>query len=67
MNAQELRAEIVRAGYNISTFAEKCGINKKSLYAKMNGKVSFKQDDIVKIKLALGLSDNDILRIFFAA
>lgn len=66
MNANELKAQIVRAGLSIPKLADKIGLNKKTLYAKINGESDFKQPEIVAIQKVLGLNDEAVFAIFFA-
>ncbi len=66
MNSNELKAEIFRKGLTIPKLADRMGISKKSLYARMSLQVPFTQEDIMKIALILKLDANDIIRIFFA-
>ena len=65
MNILDLKAEIVRHGLTIPRLAELIGIDKKTMYSRINGETSFKQDEIVKISQALKLTDEQILSIFF--
>lgn len=66
MNSLELKAEIMRCGLNIPRLAETIGMNVKTLYLKINGDSTFKQDEIVKISQALNLKEDKIMAIFFA-
>ena len=66
MNANELKAELIRHGYTIPTYAEALGISKKTAYAKIAGKTDFTQPEIAATKEILELSDQKLLDIFFA-
>lgn len=66
MNCTELKVEIVRKGYTIPTFAKTIGMAKKTLYAKLEGKSTFSQTEIVAIRNSLNLTDDRLLEIFFA-
>lgn len=44
-----LMAEIVRHGENITSFSKKIGISKQSLSSKINGETEFKLSEIKKI------------------
>jgi len=61
----ELRAELGRQNMSIPRLAEALGMNRKQLYQRFHGDVSFTQKDILGIKHVLGLSDEQIIRIFF--
>ena len=66
MNINDLNAEIARCGLTIPKLAAIIGLDKKTLYSRMNGETSFKQPEIVKISKALNLSMDKIYAIFFA-
>lgn len=66
MNIPDLKAEIARCELTLPKLAELIGIDKKTMYSRINGETSFKQDEIVKISHALKLSDDKIISIFFA-
>ncbi|MBR5826634.1 MAG: DUF739 family protein [Clostridia bacterium] len=65
MNFTELKVEILRKGFTIPSFAKAIGMAKKTLYAKLEGKSTFSQTEIVAIRNSLGLSDDRLLEIFF--
>lgn len=65
MNSNELRAELVRNGLSPSSFAKAIGIGKNSLYRRLNGEKQFKQNEILKAKEILNLSDSKLIEIFF--
>lgn len=65
MNKTELEVVLLRKSMSALELSEKIGINRVTLYRKLNnGK--FERAEIVKIRDALGLSDDDMLRIFFS-
>lgn len=64
MNANRLKGKIVEKGLNIAKTAELTGINKSSLYRKLNGFEKLTVGDAVKLKNALGLTDLEALDIF---
>ncbi|MCR5478265.1 MAG: helix-turn-helix domain-containing protein [Ruminococcus sp.] len=66
MNMPDLKAEIARCELTIPKLAELIGMDKKTMYTRINGETSFKQNEIVKISKVLGLTDDKILSIFFA-
>ena len=65
MNVFDLKAEIARCGLTIPKLAEIIGIDKKTMYSRMNGETSFKQNEIANISVALKLTDDKIISIFF--
>ena len=46
--------------------AEKMGIDKKTLYTRINGVTCFKQEEIAQLAKILGLNSDKIMSIFFA-
>ena len=48
-NYRKLRGRIVEKYGSVTSFAEKYGVSKASMSLKLNNKVGFSQDDIVKI------------------
>lgn len=62
----EFRAEVVRKGMTLEEVAKAIGINYVSLHRKINGTSDFYRGEIEKIIHLLGLSGEDVLRIFFA-
>ncbi|MCI7759291.1 MAG: toxin-antitoxin system, antitoxin component, Xre family protein [[Eubacterium] saphenum] len=66
MNANELKAELARAGFSIPQIADKIGISKKAFYCKLEGTSEFKQNEIKELKRLLSLSDSRVSEIFFA-
>lgn len=66
MNTADLRAEIARCNLTIPKLAKSIGMDKKTLYSRMNGETSFKQKEIVEISHALSLTEEKIMHIFFA-
>ncbi len=64
MNGNEFRAAVAKKGLSIPKLAEITGIKKKRIYSKLkNGK--FNQEEILAFRKALGLTDSDIITIFF--
>lgn len=66
MNVDDLRAEIARRNLSVPKLAELIKIDKKTLYTRMNGETSFKQEEISAIAKVLELSSEKIMSIFFA-
>lgn len=66
MNTSDLYAEIARCGLTVPRLAEMIGLNKKTMYTRMQGKTAFRQPEIVKIAEVLHLNREKILSIFFA-
>ncbi len=65
MNTQELKVEILRNNLSIPILAQRIGIDKKTMYCKIQGKSSFTQKEIAKISNALQLDKAKLCKIFF--
>ncbi len=64
MNANKLKGKIAERGLNVSKTAELAGINKSSLYRKLNGGERLTVADAIKLKEVLGLTNLEALDIF---
>ena len=61
----KLRGLIVEKVGSQNNLAEKMGLSKQSLSAKVNNKVSFTQDEMCKIINILNIPHGDISKYFF--
>lgn len=73
MNRNELRAEIARQGISIGDFCREAEIAQSTYHRKMQDPETaaekipeFTQGEISRIRKVLQLSDQDVIRIFFA-
>lgn len=67
VDVNKLKGKIVEKGYNISTVAEKIGVNKASFYRKLNANgESFTVGEANKIVSLLKISNDEATAIFFA-
>lgn len=66
MNRAELRAEIARQKKTYRAIAAALGISEQAFYNKLDGKTEFKESEIRKLVDLLGLSADDLNRIFLA-
>ena len=66
MNILDLKAEIARRDLTVPKLADLIGMDKKTLYSRINGETTFKQTEIVKISQVLNLTEDMIMSIFFA-
>lgn len=55
-----LIAELARQGVSVAMLAERMGISRTALYAKLNGTVKFTLEDIDDIKSVLSEGNNGI-------
>ena len=64
MNKVELEVMLLRNGMSITDLSEKIGCNCTTMYRQLtSGK--FERSEIIKIRDILGLTDADMIRIFF--
>ena len=61
------RGKVIEAGHTMSELADYLGINAATLYRKIDGQSEFKRIEIQLIRQFLGLSSDDVDRIFFAS
>lgn len=62
----EFKAEVVRRDKTLEDVARAIGIDIATLHRKINGASDFYRSEIEKIIKYLNLSNEDVLRIFFA-
>jgi predicted transcriptional regulator len=65
MKLNMLKGKIVEKGMNVETLAEKIGIDRSSMYRKLNNFEKITIGEAQKIKDVLNLSDEDAKTIFF--
>lgn len=64
MNKVELEVMLLRNCMSVAELSEKIGCNRTTMYRKItSGK--FERSEIIKIRDILGLTDADMIRIFF--
>lgn len=66
MNINKLRGKIVERGMNIETLAEKIGVNRSSLYRKLNDSEKITIGEALKMKEALEMNASEAYEIFLA-
>jgi len=66
MNINKLRGKIVEKGMNIPELAAKIGVDRSSMYRKLNNFEKITIGEAIKIKEALALDDSDAYEIFLA-
>lgn len=66
MNAQLLKNKIKENGMNVETFASKIGINKSTMYRKLNLDIDTTVAEANEMKRVLSLSKEDAEAIFFS-
>ena len=62
----EFKAEVVRRDKTLEDVARAIGIDIATLHRKMNGVSDFNRSEIEKVIKFLNLTNEEILRIFFA-
>ena len=61
-----LKEKISNSGISITFLADKCKVSREYFYRKLNGKVEFKQSEILVIQDILRLTQAERNDIFFA-
>lgn len=65
MNVNKLKGKIVEKGMNVEALAESIGIDRSSLYRKLNDAEKFTIGEAIRIRDVLDLSADDAMEIFF--
>lgn len=66
MNVNKLKGKIVESGMNVETLALKIGVDRSSLYRKLNNCDKLTIGEARKIKAALCLTSEEACDIFLA-
>ena len=66
MNVNKLRGKIVENGMNVEGLARAIGIDKASMYRKLNNAEKITIGDAMKIKNALSMDGKTAYEIFFS-
>lgn len=64
MNVNKLRGKIVEKGMNVETLAERIGVDRATLYRKLNNFEKVTIGEAIKIKAVLNLSNEEATDIF---
>ena len=66
MNVSKLKGKIVENEMSIEKLADAIGINRSSMYRKLNNAEKITIGEAIKIKSVLSLDDNEAFEIFLA-
>lgn len=66
MNINKLKGKIIEEGMNVETLAERIGVDRSSMYRKLNNFEKITIGEANKIKAVLNLSNEDATEIFLA-
>lgn len=66
MNINKLRGKIVENEMNVEALASKIGVDRSSLYRKLNNVERITIGEAVKMKEALSLTNEEALEIFLS-
>lgn len=66
MSLNRLKGKIIEKGLNVETLAERIGIDRSSMYRKLNNFEKITIGEAKKIKAVLGLSNEEASSIFLA-
>lgn len=64
MDLNKLKGKIVEKGWNVEKLAEHIGVDRSSMYRKLNNFEKITIGEAKKIKVALGLSNEEASSIF---
>ncbi len=64
-NYSKLQGRIVEICNNQSNFADRMGLSKRTISLKLNNKLKFKQDEILKACEILKIKNEEIVEYFF--
>lgn len=64
MSLQKLKAKIVERGMNVETLAEEIGVDRSSLYRKLNNFEKITVGEARKMKDVLQMTDEEAIVIF---
>ena len=64
MKANEIRSKVAEKGLTMAEFAKQLGIDRASVFRKLNGSSEFTVGEAQKAKEALGLTDMEAVSIF---
>ena len=64
MNINKLKGKVVEQGMNIEQLADAIGVDRSSLYRKLNNPEKITVGEAVKIKAVLSISNKDAYEIF---
>ena len=65
MNTQKLKGKMIEKGFTPKSLAEKVGIDRSSMYRKLNSVGKFTIGEAKAIKTILELTDSEASAIFF--
>ena len=65
MDINRFRGKIIEKGLNVERLADEIGMDKASLYRRINDFEKFTIGDLIKIKDVLGMDDREAYEIFF--
>lgn len=66
MKINKLKAKIVEKGMNVEALADAIGIDRSSLYRKLNNFEKITIGEALRMKVALGMTDDEASDIFLA-
>ena len=67
MNKDALKSAIVKRGMKVEDFIQRLDleVDRDVYYSRLSGRTEFKRDEMVACKKVLGLTDGDVMEIFF--
>lgn len=65
MNGNKLKAKIIERGLNVESFASLIGMDRSSLYRKLNNSQKITIEEATRIKETLEMTNEEASAIFF--
>jgi predicted transcriptional regulator len=66
MKINKLKAKMVERGVNVETLADKIGVDRSTLYRKLNSFEKITIGEAVNMKVALEMTDSEAVSIFLS-
>ena len=66
MKTNKLKGKIVEKGMNVETLADKIGLERSTLYRKLNNFEKISIGEAIRMKTALEMTDDEAISIFLS-
>ena len=66
MKTNKLKAKIVEKGLNVEALADKIGLERSTLYRKLNNFEKISIGEAIRMKVALEMTDDEAISIFLS-
>lgn len=66
MKTNKLKAKIIEKGLNVEALADKIGLERSTLYRKLNNFEKISIGEAIRMKVALEMTDDEAISIFLS-